>query len=253
VTSGPLLSEDVLMTVPAEPSAKEFARLARELAELHGVLPTVEGVVHRAVEVVPCDWAAVAVTDHLTRRPARLSAANDADLAAVVADIAGRHGASPGIEAFLSCRTVVVHDLARDDRFPGYAAEMVATTPVRSVVSHSLRLGRTVVGVMSCYARCPDLFDEAAVERARLLADHAAVAIELAVAEDRADNLQAALQRSRSIGAAVGILVERYRLTPDDAFALLSRLSQDHNRKVADVAAQLLETGTVPGLERHVS
>ena len=252
MTTGPPVREDVLMTIPAEPSAKEFARLARELAELHGVLPTVEAVVHRAVEVVPCDWAAVAVTDHLTWRPARLSASNDPELADVIAKIAGGCGVSPGIAAFDSGTAVVVHDLADDERFPEYAAQMLARTGVRSVVSHGLRLGGETIGVMTCYARCPELFDDAAVERAQVLAQHAVIAIEASLADDRADNLEAALARSRTIGAAVGILVERYRLTPDGAFAVLARLSQNHNRKVADVAAELLETGTVPGLEPRV-
>ena len=244
--------DDVLVSASADASANDFARVARDLAETHGVLPTVEAVVHRAVEVVPCDWAAVAVTDHLSRRPARLSASNDPLLADVIAKIAGGCGTSPGIAAFESGEAVVVHDLGEDRRFPEYAAQMLAGTEVRSVVSHGLRLAGTTVGVMTCYARCPELFDEAAVERAQLLAEHAVIAIEAALADDRAENLQAALARSRTIGAAVGILVERYRLTPDGAFAVLARLSQNHNRKVADVAAELVETGTLPGLEALV-
>ncbi len=241
--------DDVLVSISADASASEFARVARELAETHGVLPTVEAIVHRAVEVVPCDWVAVAVTDHLTWRPARLSASNDPELADTIAKIAGGCGVSPGIAAFDSGDAVVVHDLAQDERFPEYAARMLAATEVRSVVSHGLRLAGATVGVMTCYARCPELFDDAAVERAHLLAQHAVIAIEVSLADDRADNLQAALARSRTIGAAIGILVERYRLTPDGAFAVLARVSQHHNRKVADVATELLETGTVPGLE----
>jgi GAF domain-containing protein len=247
-----LLRDDVRMTASVEPSAEEFALHARDLAETHGVLPTVAAVVNRAVEVVPCDWAAVAVTDHLTWRPARLSASNDPELADVIAKIAGGCGVSPGIAAFDSGETVVVHDLSQDHRFPEYAAQMIAGTQIRSVVSHGLRLGGATVGVMTCYARCPDLFDEAAVERAHLLAQHAVIAIEAAVVDDRADNLEAALVRSRTIGAAVGILVERFRLSADGAFAVLARLSQNQNRKVADVAVELLETGTVPGLEALV-
>jgi len=244
--------DDVRVSTSADASASEFARVARDLAETHGVLPTVEAVVHRAVEMVPCDWAAVAVTEHLTWRPARLSASNDPELADVIAQIAGGCGVSPGIAAFDSGEAVVVHDLAEDGRFPEYAAQMLARTGVRSVVSHGLRLAGATVGVMTCYARCPELFDEAAVERAQLLAQHAVIAIEAALADDRAENLEAALARSRTIGAAVGILVERHRLTPDGAFAVLARLSQNHNRKVADVAAELVETGTVAGLERLV-
>ena len=56
-------------------------------------------------------------------------------------------------------------------------------------------------------------------------------------------NLQAAVESHRRIGQAIGILVERHRLTPRDAFARLSKRSQDTNVKVRDLAARLVETG----------
>jgi AmiR/NasT family two-component response regulator len=49
-----------------------------------------------------------------------------------------------------------------------------------------------------------------------------------------------------TIGQAVGILVERYKVTPTQAFALLVRSSQHRNIKLRDVAAQLVETGVDP-------
>ncbi|MFY1689591.1 ANTAR domain-containing protein [Plantactinospora sp. WMMB782] len=45
------------------------------------------------------------------------------------------------------------------------------------------------------------------------------------------------------IGQAKGILMERYRLTADQAFVLLARTSQHTNVKVAEVARILAETG----------
>lgn len=57
--------------------------------------------------------------------------------------------------------------------------------------------------------------------------------------------LHHALASNRTIGVAIGILVERYQLTPDAAFAFLSRHSQRTNRKVYDLAEELIATGNM--------
>ena len=61
-----------------------------------------------------------------------------------------------------------------------------------------------------------------------------------------ADNLQAALESRAVIDQAKGVLVERYRLTPDQAFQMLARASMNANRKVRDVADELVRTGELP-------
>jgi AmiR/NasT family two-component response regulator len=61
-----------------------------------------------------------------------------------------------------------------------------------------------------------------------------------------ADNLEVALQSRAVIDQAKGILMERYKLTADQAFDLLARVSQHTNRKMVDLARELTETGTMP-------
>lgn len=68
---------------------------------------------------------------------------------------------------------------------------------------------------------------------------------ELKVAEGELEHLRAALVSARRIGAAIGILMGTRRITDDDAFALLSRASQDQNRKLRVVAEDVIRTGTV--------
>jgi AmiR/NasT family two-component response regulator len=67
-------------------------------------------------------------------------------------------------------------------------------------------------------------------------------AIALAEAQ-RTDQLHTALRNRDIIGQAKGILVERHRITADEAFALLSQASQDVNMKLTAVARNLAETG----------
>jgi AmiR/NasT family two-component response regulator len=45
------------------------------------------------------------------------------------------------------------------------------------------------------------------------------------------------------IGQAKGILMERFKITSDQAFAVLAKVSQDTNRKVSALAEELARTG----------
>ena len=72
---------------------------------------------------------------------------------------------------------------------------------------------------------------------AGLFAAHAAVTL---FGAQRVDDLERALASRDEIGQAKGILMERFSLDPTDAFALLSRSSQDTNVKLRDVARWLV-------------
>ena len=220
-----------------------LAQLTRRLVETEGVNPTLADVLSRAVAAVPCGWAAAAVMDEVRDRPSRLSASTDETLAALTAQIAAAAGSSPGILAFQTGEPVHVPDLSCDERFASYSSEMVQRTPVRSVLSLPLGLRGETLGVLTCYAASASAFDDSATQRAKELADLAAVAVDASITLDRADILSRALDNSRSIGLAIGILVERYKMTPEQAFEQLSDASQNANCKLSDLARELAETG----------
>ncbi len=54
-----------------------------------------------------------------------------------------------------------------------------------------------------------------------------------------------ALDTSRNIGTAIGILMATHRLTQDQAFLLLRVASQHTHRKVHDLARDVIDTGTL--------
>jgi AmiR/NasT family two-component response regulator len=64
--------------------------------------------------------------------------------------------------------------------------------------------------------------------------------------ERREANLHAALATREIIGQAQGILMEREHLTSVQAFDILRRASQHLNRKLRDVAQNLVDTGERP-------
>ena len=107
-----------------------------------------------------------------------------------------------------------------------------------------------VTGALNVYARQPDAFDEDSRSVATRFGPYAAVATgnmyAYQSARDMADNLQAALESRAVIDQAKGVLIERYKLTPDQAFQLLARVSMNANRKVRDIADHLVHTGELP-------
>lgn len=235
------------MTDLTSSSAYELASLARSLVEVEGFAPTLRKIVDNAVELVPCQWAAIAVSPHLKDHPARHSTASDEEFGAAVARIAGQAGESPGISAFTNGGIVHCPDLVLDARFAEYREGMLRETMVRSVLSIAIRVHDTIVGVLTMYADEPHAFDGDVLDRARLLVQHAALAIAAELSDDRAQNLEIALAHSRTIGAAIGILTERYRIPPAHAFERLRHASQQGNRKVSAIAVELVETGTLAG------
>jgi AmiR/NasT family two-component response regulator len=58
--------------------------------------------------------------------------------------------------------------------------------------------------------------------------------------------LKRAVGTRQLIGQAQGILMERLKVTDERAFGLLVRASQDTNRKLVDIAAELVATGGLP-------
>lgn len=62
---------------------------------------------------------------------------------------------------------------------------------------------------------------------------------------DRINHLEAALLSNRQTAMAVGILVERHRLTPEQAFDRLRTASQHRNIKLRELAERLVRTGTL--------
>lgn len=102
---------------------------------------------------------------------------------------------------------------------------------------------------LNIYALTPDAFDQAAREIGTILAAHASLAAravgERARLEALDQHLEQALLSRDVIGQAKGILMERLKTTPDDAFDILKRSSQRLNLKLREVARRLTETGEV--------
>jgi GAF domain-containing protein len=85
----------------------------------------------------------------------------------------------------------------------------------------------------------------AAVDRALISAfcAHAALALDRAVLLTQVESLHNALDSNRQIGAAVGVLMANGNLTYAQAVDRLKTRSRNSNRKLRDIAAEVLSTG----------
>jgi GAF domain-containing protein len=160
-------------------------------------------------------------------------------------------GHGPCLHAARTGELTEVRDTRTDGRWPDYLPRAVAHGNLSSL-SVPLRISEEerVTGALNIYARRPDAFDEASRDVATRFAPYAAVAAgnlhAYESARDMAENLRTALESRAVIDQAKGILMERYRLTADQAFQLLAQASMHQNRKVRDVADTLVRTGDLP-------
>ena len=74
--------------------------------------------------------------------------------------------------------------------------------------------------------------------------------LDLRTALDMIENLRRALDSSRLIGTAIGIIVERYKVSTDVAFGVLAEASQESNRKLRDIAGDVVFSGELPSVVR---
>ncbi|HEU4946372.1 MAG TPA: GAF and ANTAR domain-containing protein [Kribbella sp.] len=221
-------------------TADAFARLAVELHDTTGIEETVDAVVQFALQALNCSYAGVALATK-GQRP-EVPAATDPVVAEIyLLQMTTQRG--PLATAMTERTTILIRDTATDTRWPEWA-ERVAELGVRSVLDVPLATGsRSTMGVLGLYSAEPDAFsaDDEAV--AHILAQHASVAV--ATARQEA-SLAEAIDARKLIGQAMGILMERFDLDGDQAFAVLKRYSQDNNLKLRDVAQFLIDTRKLP-------
>jgi len=156
-------------------------------------------------------------------------------------------GEGPCLDAVSKGTTHYAEDLADDAHWPVFGAAATAAG-IRSLLAFPLTAHRP--GALNLYARLPQAFG--ALDRAKGLIFATLAGIALGAAEERASedqrftNLKEALQSRELIGQAQGILMERERITAEQAFDVLRRASQHLNRKLRDVAENVVTTGETP-------
>jgi ANTAR domain/GAF domain len=165
---------------------------------------------------------------------------------------AGQLGTSEGpcLDAVVFGLIIYTEDLASELRWPHFSPK-AASTGIRSALALPLT-PNSKTGALNLYARYPSAFGVIDRAKAAILASLAGLALSVAHShedeERRAENLNAALGTREIIGEALGILMERERISADQAFDILRRASQHLNIKLREVAQNLVDTGESPDM-----
>ena len=142
----------------------------------------------------------------------------------------------PCLDAIRHHTSVVVDDMRTETRWPRFAPPAAEAGCISQMGIEIFReAGR--VGGLNLYSTRPSAFDDHTRQAATLLAVHTSVVMGKVIA---VDHLHHALQTRQLIGQAVGIVMYRYAVDEQAAFAYLTRTSQNSNVKLHDVAAQIV-------------
>jgi GAF domain-containing protein len=221
--------------------ALQLSQLARALQEEPDVSRTLDEMVAAAVDTVPgAQMAGLMVVQR--RGQIETRAATD-EVVRQVDQLQFDTGQGPCLAAIVTERTVRLSDTLSEERWPEFGRG-AAGLGVRSMLSFQLYVQQDNLGALNLYAKEPDAFTDESEHVGLLFAAHAAVAM---IDAQQIEQLAHAVTIRELIGQAKGILMERHKLTADQAFLLLVRASQRTNTKLVDVARHLTETGEVPG------
>lgn len=150
----------------------------------------------------------------------------------------------PCVEVALEGGLVRAGNLLDEPRWPEFGRRAADTFGVLSMLSVRLFVeDLDVIAGLNFYAKTTEAFDESDETVAKLLAVYGGVAVTAVSATNKARNLEVALETSRHIGVAIGILMTRFLLTQEQAFDLLRVASQHAHRKLRDIALEVIETG----------
>lgn len=221
---------------------------ARRLLSVKTVQPTLEAIVELAAEVVPgCEQAGITLIHSGGRisTPATLGEA-----AETIDGLQEALGEGPcmevareggGVTSAWIDGVIEIPDVAIEDRWPRLTGPM-RDLGVQSSISFQLFSNGTK-GALNLYAHAPNAFTPRSRQVGLIFASHASVALAAALTHEQ---LQQAIATRGVIGQAIGILMEREKLSADEAYQRIRRASNNTNTKLRDIAERVARTGENP-------
>jgi GAF domain-containing protein len=232
-----------------DPDHSSLARVTRAaqrlLADDASLVDSLQGVATAGCSLVQ-SCAAASVTILERDRPMTISATSDTALALDEAQY--RQGDGPCLRAAREERAVRVDDAPNHPDWTEFA-EVAKELGVSSSLSVPLALpDPATFGGINFYGSGDRVFDDDDQLLAETFATQAATVVSNALAYwgafDQATNLTFAMEHRAEIEQAKGILMVTQRCSPDEAFDLLRRASQRENRKLRDIAADIVRKTT---------
>jgi GAF domain-containing protein len=223
--------------------AEAFVILADTLVADYDVIDLLDRLSNECVALLPVDAAGLLLSDQRGALQVVSSSAEQAHLMDLL-QVQTREG--PCLDCFRSSRQVTAPDLSADGRWPRFAVH-AQQAGYRAVHALPLRLRSETIGALNLFGVRPGPLSLDDLRIGQALADVATISILQERAIHRrdvlAEQLQAALNSRVIIEQAKGVLAERGRLDPSEAFALLRSQARSNNVRLSDLARDVL-TGT---------
>ncbi|MDN5804258.1 MAG: GAF and ANTAR domain-containing protein [Microlunatus sp.] len=154
------------------------------------------------------------------------------------------HRQGPGFHAIKGRQPVISAELRFDSRWRFWAPQ-AADLGLRSVLSLTLADGDPF-GAVTLYSRRRSFFRTDSLAASLEFAQQASIAITVAVEREQ---LLRAADSQGVIGQAQGILMERYRISADQAFAMIRHFSSALNQKLRPIAERIIGGHSLPDVD----
>jgi GAF domain-containing protein len=215
-------------------------------------LSGLSGLAAAAVSEAADDQIECAVTLKLRRRPA--TAAGSSERALDLDHVEQSLGDGPCIRALREMSSVMIDDVSRDPRWPAYN-EALAAANVHSTLGVPLEISGDARAALNFFATQPGAFTADVYEKAVGFAAAAHNTLHLSVrinaAQNRAEDLEAALESRTAINLACGVIMAQNRCSQAEAMEILTKVSSNRNRKLRDVATELIEQLSGDRIQTH--
>ena len=226
-----------------------FVELADTMIDDFDVVEFLHRLVERSMELLDCAEVGLLLADAAGRLHVMASSSERSEALEL---LQSQNHEGPCFECYLRAQPVSSEDLDADrGRWPNFAPAALERG-ITSVHAIPMRVRGETVGALNLFHSENGPLSERDVPLSQGMADIAAVALlqERAVRETRGIvvQLQAALNSRVLIEQAKGVLAERGHVSVDMAFAGMRAYSRTHNRRLSDVARDVVE-GRLAGAE----
>lgn len=162
-------------------------------------------------------------------------------------------GHGPCVDSLTLDRVVTTADLARDDRWPGLTPEL-PDRGVRAVLGVPVRADHVPIGSLNVYRDQPGEWDPTEISALEaysgLIESLLVTALQAHHRGELAEQLQHALNHRVMIERAVGVIMGRHNLGAVAAFNQLRSTARSSERKISDIAAEILDELPTPVADR---
>jgi GAF domain-containing protein len=197
-------------------------------------------VAELACEAAPADMGGVTL---LVEGRASTGVFTDPETVVIDQDQYGT-GRGPCLDAFRNRVVNRIDDATTDTRWPEFA-RAAADHGIRATLSLHIIARDEALGALNLYSRQPGAFDEKTATRLEDFVRQSAIVLANAQvywdARNLSENLNQAMRSRATIDYAVGIVMAHGGRSPEEAFQVLVRASQRENRKLRDIAAEIVE------------